>query len=327
MNGSTLTLGLAAALAAASLTRRGSLARTATSPAGFVNPPMSPVFGMTSPFTTGYCLAFAKVLKRRLGRGAELYDLVEPYDPGTPFVFQGQPHHAVVKWRGLYLDADGAFTEDELLARWDARAPAYIGRPLRLERHHAARAKDARLKAACPALLLPRAKGLAARMAARLTGSPQGSRAHYEDEGIVGGHWGRAGSGVLVTDGARVLLLLRSGEVHTPYVWGYAGGEIPVNRKTGEPMDAQASALHEADEEMGGVPPGRVVRSLVKREPDDFTYTTFVWRVTPSVLDDFEPELNWEHDDWRVFRLTDLPSREIHPGALWALRQMGTTNE
>jgi hypothetical protein len=152
----------------------------------------------------------------------------------------------------------------------------------------------------------------------------RGSRddADYEDEGMVGGHWGRAGSGVLVTDGARVLLLLRSGAVHTPHVWGYAGGAIPVDRRTGQPMDAQASALHEAREEMGGLPEGRVVQRIVKREPDGFVYTTFVWSVTPSALDDFEPELNWEHDDWRVFPLNAVPARKAHPGALWAMRQM-----
>ena len=144
----------------------------------------------------------------------------------------------------------------------------------------------------------------------------------YEDEGHVGGHWGRAGSGVLVTDGSRVLLLMRSWQVHTPNVWGYAGGALPVDRVTGKTRDALSSALAEAREEMGGLPPGRVVQRLVKRERDGFVYTTFVWRTTPSALDAFRPVLNWEHDDWRVFPLGRVPVDEAHPGAVWALGRL-----
>ncbi len=147
MNGNTLTLSLVGALAVgAALGRRGSRA--------------------ASPFTTGYCLAFAKVLKKRLGRGAVLYDVVESNDPDFKimFMFPGTPHHAVVAWKGLFLDADGAFTEDELLARWNERAPSEIRRPLHLELHNAARAKDVRLASSCPAYLLWDAENIAKRV-------------------------------------------------------------------------------------------------------------------------------------------------------------------
>lgn len=141
MNGTHLTLGLVGALAAAgALSRRGSRA--------------------TSPFTTGYCLAFAKVLKKHLGREAQIYDLVEPDAPGSIFAFSGTPHHAVVKWRGLYLDADGAFTEEELLARWNERAPGSARRPFRVEPHQAARARDVNLKSSCPVHLMWSAEAL-----------------------------------------------------------------------------------------------------------------------------------------------------------------------
>ena len=162
MNGRDLTLGLVGALAVgAVLGKRGSRA--------------------ASPFTTGYCLAFAKVLKKQLGRGAVLYDVVEPDDPRfkTMFLFPGTPHHAVVAWGGLFLDANGAFTEDELLARWNERAPSEIRRPLHLELHNAARAKDQNLKSSCPAYLLWDAENIAKRVEeeARHRLGPKGSRA------------------------------------------------------------------------------------------------------------------------------------------------------
>ena len=294
MNGAHLTLTLAAALAAASFTRRGSLARTAIPGLPELRAAMVQAASEDTAYGQGYrdrrdplalhCGPVSYVVQRKYGG-----DILSGKAGNEPHLWNRLPDGTEVDLSGSQYGGDG----------W---GPVTKGRVVPGRRS-----------------VNPRFARFASRVEQAL--SRQGSRAHYEDEGIVDGHWGRAGSGVLVTDGARVLLLLRSGEVHTPYVWGYAGGAIPVNRKTGKPMDAKASALHEADEEMGGMPPGRVVRSLVKREPDGFTYTTFVWRVTPSALDDFEPELNWEHDDWRVFRLTDLPS-EIHPGALWAIRQM-----
>ena len=161
--------------------------------------------------------------------------------------------------------------------------------------------------------------------AAGALGRRRGSRDDeddYEDEGHVGGHWGSAASGVVVTDGKRVLLLLRSPWVHTPGVWGYAGGALPVHRDTGVPRDPLTSALAEAQEEMGGLPSGRVVQRIEKREPSGFVYTTFVWRTTPSALDAFRPVLNWEHDDHKLFPLARLPARKTHPGALWALRRL-----
>ena len=120
--------------------------------------------GSRATFTTGYCLAFAKVLKKRLGREAKLYDVVEPDAPGSAYMFSGTPHHAVVAWHGLFLDADGAFTEGELLARWNERAPRQVRRPLRLEPHHAGRAKDVNLKSACPLHLMASAEAVAAKV-------------------------------------------------------------------------------------------------------------------------------------------------------------------
>jgi hypothetical protein len=73
---------------------------------------------------------------------------------------------------------------------------------------------------------------------------------------------------------------------------------------------------------MGGLPHGEVVQRIVKREPSGFVYTTFVWRTTPSALDAFQPVLNWEHDDHKLFPLSRLPARNMHPGALWALHRL-----
>ena len=174
----------------------------------------------------------------------------------------------------------------------------------------------------------PLALGLAA-LAALVGASRRGSRDEdgfdeddYEDEGHVGGHWGSAGSGLLVTDGRRVLLLMRSWEVHMGGVWGIPGGAIPVSRDTGRPKDAKASALDEAAEEMGGLPRGRITQTLVNRAPDGFVYTTFVWRTTPEALSAFEPDLNWEHTDAKLFPISRVPKGKTHPGVLWALPRL-----
>ena len=174
----------------------------------------------------------------------------------------------------------------------------------------------------------PLTLGLAA-LAALVGASRRGSRDEdedddpcYEDEGEVGGHWGRTASGVLVTDGRRVLLLMRSWETHMGGVWGIPGGAIPLDCRTGLPKDAKASALDETVEEMGGLPRGRITQTLVNKAPDGFVYTTLVWRTTPEALSAFEPDLNWEHTDAKLFPISRVPKGKTHPGVLWALPRL-----
>jgi 8-oxo-dGTP pyrophosphatase MutT (NUDIX family) len=156
----------------------------------------------------------------------------------------------------------------------------------------------------------------AARVAAR-TAAP------FVDEGMVGGNWGSSASGLLITDGERVLLLKRSSSVEDPNLWGIPGGAIPVDYDTHKRKDAKRSALDEAREEMGGIPSGSVGGKHVFRKPSGFTFTTFVWETDRDSLSEFRPRLNWEHTDWGLFDLNDIKPSGIHPGVLWVLKRMG----
>ena len=147
--------------------------------------------------------------------------------------------------------------------------------------------------------------------------------APFVDEGMVGEDWGSSASGLLVTDGDRVLLLKRSPYVQDPGLWGIPGGAVPVDYDTGKRKDAKRSALDEAREEMGGIPSGSVVGKHVFRKPSGFTFTTFVWETDPDSLDRFAPRLNWEHTDWGLFDLDDIKPSGIHPGVIWVLKRMG----
>jgi len=111
-------------------------------------------------------------------------------------------------------------------------------------------------------------------------------------------------SGLLVTDGSRVLLLMRSDGVNDPNLWGIPGGHIS------EGEDPLNSAIRESLEEMGGLPQGNVLKVY-----QIGSYKTYVWVVNPQDLESFVPVLNWEHTAYGV-----LPARvafglpEIHPG-------------
>jgi len=146
--------------------------------------------------------------------------------------------------------------------------------------------------------------------------------APFVDEGMVGEDWGSSASGLLVTDGDRVLLLKRSPYVQDPGLWGIPGGAVPVDYDTGKRKDAKKSALDEAREEMRGIPSGSVVGKHVFRKPSGFSFTTFVWETDPDSLDQFTPRLNWEHTDWKVEDIGDVGSG-THPGVVWVLKKMG----
>jgi len=162
---------------------------------------------------------------------------------------------------------------------------------------------------------------VASRVAARYATNLRQDR--FIDEGMVGEHWGTAASGVLVTDGSRVLLLKRSSEVLDPGLWGIPGGAIPVDHQTGRGKDPKKSAFDEAREEMGGIPSGSLAGKYVFRGNGGLTFTTFVWKVAPEKLDKFKPRLNWEHTNWMLKDINSVGSSGIHPGVVWVLKKMG----
>ncbi len=152
--------------------------------------------------------------------------------------------------------------------------------------------------------------------------------------------WGKEACGVIVKrpDG-KVLMLQRSGSVMGTG-WGIPGGRI-------EEGDTIVDTLrHEALEEMGGLPKGSFSgRKYVFRlalvpgdtyeesgdlvtveEPgEDFTYTTLEYVTTEE---DWEPELNWEHDDFGWFtpqeamKLKSLTQRDEKGNTVWPVKQM-----
>jgi 8-oxo-dGTP pyrophosphatase MutT (NUDIX family) len=141
----------------------------------------------------------------------------------------------------------------------------------------------------------------------------------WVDVGYVGEHYGTAGSGILYFHDIYILLLKRSGEVVSPYVWGVPGGAIPVDSRTGHPMDPLQSALKEAREEMGRLPPGGDAQPSDVHVAEDpishFRYTTYSIELAEVAFFGWEPRLNWEHDDWGWFTVHEaLMQLDLHPG-------------
>ena len=97
----------------------------------------------TDPYSAGGCLAYARALRQRLGRGARLIDVVEPHGDGI-LMHPGLPHHVVVHFRGKLHDAAGTYSETELLDKWRAGSGKAT---LRLEPHNPTRARETGLAA------------------------------------------------------------------------------------------------------------------------------------------------------------------------------------
>jgi len=143
--------------------------------------------------------------------------------------------------------------------------------------------------------------------------------------------WGLEASGILLqrkSDG-KVCLFHRSGTMNSG-TWGINGGKVDYKE------DPKKSAIRETQEEAcggGPMPKGKFTgRTFVFRTPlgpddyisgddhrspnenryakedEEFVYTTFHYMVED---DNWEPELNWEHDDWEWFDLDNLPKDTV----------------
>lgn len=127
-------------------------------------------------------------------------------------------------------------------------------------------------------------------------------------------HWGRFGAaGLLLTDGARVVLQHRAPWSHLGGTWAVPGGAI----HSGE--SAVEGALREAAEE-GGIDAGsvRVVATSVLRHPD-WSYTTVVARtrrdIAVAAADAESLEIAW-------VPLTAVPERSLLPAFAHAWPRM-----
>lgn len=119
-----------------------------------------------------------------------------------------------------------------------------------------------------------------------------------------------AGLFIVTQDTKKVLLLKRSMASGNPGTWGLPGG----NRDEEDGDDLFVTAVREATEEMGCVPPG--IRQhgavLTKRGKNKQKhYTVFMVEVENG---DFEPSLNEEHTEFIWTHVKDLPTLgNLHP--------------
>jgi 8-oxo-dGTP pyrophosphatase MutT (NUDIX family) len=141
----------------------------------------------------------------------------------------------------------------------------------------------------------------------------RGSRA-FGDQG----HWGRAGAGVLLTTGKKILILLRSDEVTELGTWNLAGGAVDPGES---PLVAGLRELEEETSLFLDPDRANLVGQYVWQSPgSSFRYTTSVVRV-PASWTHRSVELNWENDEsmwvdseWLYENIDDL-----HPGFRAAL--------
>ena len=139
-----------------------------------------------------------------------------------------------------------------------------------------------------------------------------------ETEYTEKGHWGKEASGLLLTTGEKVLLLLRSGHVTEPHTWGIPGGAV----EKGE--DPLQSAMREAEEEMQlSIDSYRNIGNTVFQDDEDgFKYTTFILRVVEEM--EYERiKLDWENDDYKWVDQDWIEDNAhlLHSGILYTLEQ------
>ena len=104
-------------------------------------------------------------------------------------------------------------------------------------------------------------------------------------------YWGKRGAGILpfCQETGKFLVGLRSDEVYEPNTWNLFGGKIDDEDLS--PKEAAERELSEELEYYGNI---KIIDAFVfEDKQNDFTYYNFI-----GVVDEeFEPVLNWEHDD------------------------------
>ena len=115
------------------------------------------------------------------------------------------------------------------------------------------------------------------------------------------------GAGLLIVrlSDMKILLVKRSEEVTLPGVWAAPGGSVEEGEDIGD------AAIREGEEELGGLPRDlRMEETPSVWEDIGFKFITFLATTGDH---SWEPELNWENDDWKWVDPRRLP-REIMPG-------------
>jgi 8-oxo-dGTP pyrophosphatase MutT (NUDIX family) len=131
-----------------------------------------------------------------------------------------------------------------------------------------------------------------------------------------GDYWGKSGAGLFISAGNRVLLTLRSDEVQEPGTWGLPGGAM----HRGDSV--MKAAVREAREELGPLPPFRDTGERIEFIDGGFKFTTAIVVMDESVVDEWEPTLNWESDDCGWFHIDALP-QPLHFGVEHIMEELG----
>jgi hypothetical protein len=131
------------------------------------------------------------------------------------------------------------------------------------------------------------------------------------------GTWGLSAAGLLIItkDNQEIMLLLRSKVCTDPLLWGTPGGALMMTKNGLEQPIVRA--ITEGREELGSLPKGKIrAKPYIFELPNsDFKYYTFILEVSNEEKENFVPMLNWEHDEWKWFKVNeveDLP--DLHPG-------------
>ena len=117
--------------------------------------------------------------------------------------------------------------------------------------------------------------------------------------------WGSVGAGVLPvcpTTG-RALISFRSAYVQEPNTWGVWGGKLDLENGDETEDDVEIAARREFREETGFSGQLRLIPAYVFRaKGGNFVYHNFIGIVS----EEFEPELDWETEDFRWMTWDEL---------------------
>lgn len=115
-------------------------------------------------------------------------------------------------------------------------------------------------------------------------------------------YWGKAGAGIIYTDGESILLLKRAKGTDHPDTWAIPGGR---SREGEAPID---TAQRETKEESGTNRVGQQFGKFTERD-GQHTFTVFLYAVNEL----FDPEISEEHTDAQWVPIKKLDSMDLHP--------------